>query len=116
MLCARNRLVSGLLVLVVLTRTVFLGYHYAPESRYIVEAYPAMIAACGVTCAILWRYLHQRFKKARPLPKKSQENTRLLTHKKRAPNGGAQKVLAEHQSAVAGFVNLDPIARARRSH
>ncbi|MDX6290880.1 MAG: hypothetical protein QOH42_2679 [Blastocatellia bacterium] len=70
MLCVRNRLVSGLLVLVVLTRTVFLGYHYAPESRYIVEAYPAMIAACGVTCAILWCYLHQRFRRDRTFPEK----------------------------------------------
>ena len=58
---AGNRTVTGLLVLMVLTRTVFLGYHYAPESRYIVEAYPAMIAACGITCAVLWFHCHRRF-------------------------------------------------------
>ena len=39
--------VARLLLLVILTRTIFLAYHYAPEARYIVEAYPAMIAACG---------------------------------------------------------------------
>ena len=50
---AGNRAVTGLLILIVLTRTIFLGYHYAPESRYIVEAYPAMIAACGIACASL---------------------------------------------------------------
>ena len=53
----RNQLLIQLLVLVVLTRTLFLGYHYGPEARYIVEAYPAMIAACGVTGAALWRTL-----------------------------------------------------------
>ena len=62
-LCVGNRTVTGLLLLVVLTRTLFLGYHYAPESRYIVEAYPAMIAACGVTCAVLWRYFNLRFRR-----------------------------------------------------
>jgi 4-amino-4-deoxy-L-arabinose transferase-like glycosyltransferase len=53
----RTQPFAQLLLLVVLTRTIFLAYHYAPESRYIVEAYPAMIAACGVTGAVLWRYL-----------------------------------------------------------
>lgn len=52
---ARNTPLTQLLLFVVLTRTLFLGYHYAPESRYIVEAYPAVIAACGVTAAALWR-------------------------------------------------------------
>lgn len=56
---SRNQPIAGLLILVMLTRTVFLGYHYAPETRYIVEAYPPMIAACGVTCAVVWRYLYQ---------------------------------------------------------
>jgi 4-amino-4-deoxy-L-arabinose transferase-like glycosyltransferase len=56
-LLIRTQPSARLLLLVVLTRTIFLGYHYAPESRYIVEAYPAMIAACGVTGAFLWRYL-----------------------------------------------------------
>jgi|GEM_PF-6991433 len=57
---ARNQPLTQLLLLVVLTRTLFLGYHYAPESRYIVEAYPAVIAACGVTAAALWRALTLR--------------------------------------------------------
>jgi len=55
----RNRAVAGLLLLVVLTRTIFLGYHYAPESRYIGEAYPALIAACGVTYAALRFHFNQ---------------------------------------------------------
>jgi 4-amino-4-deoxy-L-arabinose transferase-like glycosyltransferase len=55
----RNQPLTQLLVLVVLTRTLFLGYHYGPEARYIVEAYPAMIAACGVTGAFLWRTLNR---------------------------------------------------------
>ncbi|MDX6305638.1 MAG: hypothetical protein QOI77_2607 [Blastocatellia bacterium] len=41
-----------LLWLVVLGRTVFMAYFYAPETRYIVEAYPPVIAACGVTLAV----------------------------------------------------------------
>ncbi len=32
----------------------FLAYHYAPETRYTVEVYPAMIAACGVSIAAVW--------------------------------------------------------------
>lgn len=59
---AGNRPLVQLLVLIMLTRTFFLGYHYGPEARYIVEAYPAMIAACGVTGAALWRTLtHSRW-------------------------------------------------------
>ena len=53
---SRNQPVARLLLLVILTRTIFLAYHYSPESRYIVEAYPAMIAACGVSGATLWLY------------------------------------------------------------
>jgi hypothetical protein len=49
-----------LLTLIILTRTIFLGYHYAPETRYIVEAYPPLIAACGVTAAALWFYVRRR--------------------------------------------------------
>jgi hypothetical protein len=56
----RNQPLTLLLLLVMLTRTFFLGYHYAPESRYIVEAYPAVIAACGVTAAALWRTWKRR--------------------------------------------------------
>jgi 4-amino-4-deoxy-L-arabinose transferase-like glycosyltransferase len=58
-LWARNQPLTQLLVFVVLTRTLFLGYHYAPEARYIVEAYPAMIAACGVSGAALWHTLNR---------------------------------------------------------
>ena len=57
----RNQALTHLLLLIMLTRTAFLAYHYAPEARYIVEAYPAMIAACGVTGAVLWRYLNRRW-------------------------------------------------------
>lgn len=62
----RNRPLGELLILVILTRTVFLGYHYAPETRYIVEAYPAMIAACGLPGAVLWRYLNAFTHRAEP--------------------------------------------------
>jgi hypothetical protein len=56
---SRNQPVAQLLLIVILTRTMFLAYHYNPEARYIVEAYPAMIAACGVSGAALWLYLRQ---------------------------------------------------------
>ena len=56
---SRKQPVARLLLLVILTRTIFLAYHYAPEARYIVEAYPAMIAACGVSGAALWLYCRQ---------------------------------------------------------
>jgi 4-amino-4-deoxy-L-arabinose transferase-like glycosyltransferase len=56
---ARNRPLAQLLLLVILTRTIFFAYHYSPEARYIVEAYPAMIAACGVCGATLWLYCRQ---------------------------------------------------------
>jgi len=69
-LCARNRIVAGLLVLVVLTRIKILGYNFEPESCYIVEAYPAIIAACGVTCAALWSHLNQRFRRDQVSPEK----------------------------------------------
>lgn len=61
----RGRQLTHLLVLVILTRTAFLAYHYSPEARYIVEAYPAMIAACGVTGAALWNYLNRRWRDRR---------------------------------------------------
>jgi 4-amino-4-deoxy-L-arabinose transferase-like glycosyltransferase len=56
LLCQRSALVT-LLLLTVLLRTTFMAYHYAPETRYIVEAYPPMIAACGVATAALWQRL-----------------------------------------------------------
>ncbi|HVF29260.1 MAG TPA: glycosyltransferase family 39 protein [Pyrinomonadaceae bacterium] len=55
-LWCRRQPLAALLLLVVLTRTIFMGYHYAPETRYMVEIYPPMIAACGVTAAALWLY------------------------------------------------------------
>jgi 4-amino-4-deoxy-L-arabinose transferase-like glycosyltransferase len=57
-LWARNRALVQLLLLIILSRTVFFPFLSA-EARYIVEAYPAMIAACGVTAAVLGRYLNQ---------------------------------------------------------
>jgi 4-amino-4-deoxy-L-arabinose transferase-like glycosyltransferase len=59
-LSSSNRLVSGLLLLVILVRTLFLAYHYGNEARYIVEAYPAMIAACAVALAYLWNRFGSR--------------------------------------------------------
>lgn len=56
-LWAANQPLRLLMVLIMLARTLFFAYHYAPEARYIVEAYPPMIAACGVSTAVAWRYL-----------------------------------------------------------
>ncbi|HSP63662.1 MAG TPA: glycosyltransferase family 39 protein, partial [Pyrinomonadaceae bacterium] len=58
---SRNQPLAQLLLLVILTRTIFLAYHYSPEARYIVEAYPAMIAACGVSGAAFWLYCRQNW-------------------------------------------------------
>src|SRR5438132_1470825 len=52
---ARSPLVT-LLALIVLIRTIFFSLITA-EPRYIVEAYPLMIAACAVTGAALWEYM-----------------------------------------------------------
>jgi len=49
---------AALLLLIVLSRSIFMSYHYAPETRYMVEVYPPMIAAYGVTAAAIW--LHAR--------------------------------------------------------
>lgn len=54
-LWARNRPLVQLLALIILTRTILFAFLGA-EARYIVEAYPPMIAACGVSGAALWRY------------------------------------------------------------
>lgn len=65
--CRRDYL-TLLLLLTVMTRTVFMAYYYAPETRYVVEAYPSMIAACGVTTAVFWLYIRRlipRFKTAK---------------------------------------------------
>lgn len=56
-LSSSNRMAIALLLLVIVTRTLFLAFHYGNEARYIVEAYPAMIAACAVTLAWCWRRL-----------------------------------------------------------
>ena len=53
-LWARSAIVP-LLVFIILTRTVFFSFLTA-ESRYMVEAYPPMIAACAVTVAVIWQY------------------------------------------------------------
>ena len=62
LLCRRHP-VTVLLVLIVLVRTSFMAYHYAPETRYMVQVYPAMIAACGVTVAAVWTYIFNRERK-----------------------------------------------------
>lgn len=59
----RGRPLMWLLLLVVLARSAFFGFHYAPETRYIVEAYPPVIAACAVTAAALWGYLSARLRR-----------------------------------------------------
>ncbi|HEY0319980.1 MAG TPA: glycosyltransferase family 39 protein [Pyrinomonadaceae bacterium] len=56
LLCRRHPLVM-LLALIMLVRTAFMAYHYAPETRYMAEVYPMMIAACGVTGAALCTYI-----------------------------------------------------------
>ncbi|MDT5269254.1 MAG: hypothetical protein QOH49_1440 [Acidobacteriota bacterium] len=58
----RGRPLMWLLLLVVLVRSAFFGFHYAPETRYIVEAYPAALAACAVTAAAAWGYLSARLR------------------------------------------------------
>ena len=64
-LCRRHPL-SLLLALVVLVRTGFMAYHYAPETRYMAEVYPPMIAACGVSAAAAWSYILNRWASVLP--------------------------------------------------
>ena len=45
----------AILLLIISTRTLFFGFINSSE-HYIVEAYPPVIAACGVTSAVLWNY------------------------------------------------------------
>lgn len=52
-LFSQNRRLVNLLLLVILVRTLFFGFLNSSE-HYIVEAYPLVMAACGVTCAVLW--------------------------------------------------------------
>ena len=49
----QNPRLVQLLLLVIFTRTLFFGFLNSSE-HYIVEAYPPVIAACGVTSAFLW--------------------------------------------------------------
>jgi 4-amino-4-deoxy-L-arabinose transferase-like glycosyltransferase len=56
---SRGRPLTILLTLVVVVRTLFLAFHYAPETRYIVEAYPAVIAASAVAAAVLWNSMYK---------------------------------------------------------
>jgi len=58
-ICRRHPL-AMLLALIVLVRTAFMAYHYAPETRYMAEIYPPMIAACAVTAAAAWSYIRYR--------------------------------------------------------
>ena len=46
-----------MIVLIALVRTAFMVYHYAPETRYMAEIYPPLIAACGVTASAGWCYI-----------------------------------------------------------
>jgi 4-amino-4-deoxy-L-arabinose transferase-like glycosyltransferase len=55
-LWAQDRSLIQLLVPIILTRTILFSFLSA-EARYIVEVYPPMIAACGLTGAVLWLYL-----------------------------------------------------------
>jgi len=58
---ARSPVVVTLLALI-LSRTVFFSF-FMGEARYIVQAYPPMIAACGLTGAAFWCYLNRVRKK-----------------------------------------------------
>ena len=55
---AQNSRLVQLLLAMILTRTLFFGFLNSSE-HYIVEAYPPVIAACGVTCAVLWSRLNR---------------------------------------------------------
>jgi 4-amino-4-deoxy-L-arabinose transferase-like glycosyltransferase len=62
---ARSWPLVTLLALTILIRTVFFSFLMG-EARLIVEAYPPMIAACGLTGAALWGYLNRVLKKRWP--------------------------------------------------
>ena len=64
-LCFRRSSLAALLLTVIIIRTIFLAFHYAPETRYIVELYPLMIAACGVSAAVILRRLKKAFENDR---------------------------------------------------
>ena len=50
----RRRPLGVLLLVVATARLLFFAFHYAPETRYIVEVYLPLISACGVTAAWVW--------------------------------------------------------------
>jgi 4-amino-4-deoxy-L-arabinose transferase-like glycosyltransferase len=56
----RRHPLATLIALMVLVRTIFMAYHYAPETRYMAEIYPPIVAACGVTAAFAWSYILDR--------------------------------------------------------
>jgi 4-amino-4-deoxy-L-arabinose transferase-like glycosyltransferase len=55
-----NRILVQLLALIILARTLFFAF-ISSEERYIVECYPLMIAACGVSVAFLWNCVNRRW-------------------------------------------------------
>jgi 4-amino-4-deoxy-L-arabinose transferase-like glycosyltransferase len=70
-LWGRRQPLAALLVLIVLVRTLFFAYHYAPETRYMAEIYPPMIAACGVTAAAVWSYVSKVWARLIPARRRS---------------------------------------------
>jgi 4-amino-4-deoxy-L-arabinose transferase-like glycosyltransferase len=63
----RGQSLAHLLLLIIAVRTIFFSY-FAGEARYIVEAYPPLMAACAVTAAALWCYLTARWNQRRVRP------------------------------------------------
>lgn len=57
----RRHPLTILIALIALVRTAFMAYHYAPETRYMAEIYPPMIAACGVIASAAWCYVLNRW-------------------------------------------------------
>lgn len=53
-LWCRRQSLTMLLLIIIAARSIFMAYHYATETRYILEVYPPLIAACGVTIAAVW--------------------------------------------------------------
>ena len=56
----RRQPLAMLIALIVLVRTAFMAYHYAPETRYMAEIYAPVIAACGMTAAAAWSYMKRK--------------------------------------------------------
>lgn len=57
----RRHPLTMLIALIALVRTAYMAYHYAPETRYMAEIYPPMIAACAVTASAAWCYILTRW-------------------------------------------------------